>query len=250
MGVCPPTNEFNISATPSQQLLLRLKEIALSGNEVLHSQFSAMADAGGRTERGRAAREKERNVEAARTMQATQERIAAFQRKLDDIERASYEALMASEDRLREAQKKLDDIRNRAYEISMPDGTIAKVYRDGDKVRDDDGHEVSREIIRAEDLPESSPNFQAQAEARKSVQIEREAHEKIREYRQRAAEAQQELDFGVDPADAETGLAAKVDQDIPADIKARMSKEFLAEDIADLPPSLTPRRDASMRGPM
>lgn len=249
MGVRPPVNEFNVSATPSQQLLLRLKELALSGNEALHSQFSAMAESGGRTERGRAAREKERNVEAARAMQATQERIAAFQRKLNDIERASYEALMASEERLREAQKKLEDIRNRAYQIDMPDGTIAKVYRDGDKVRDDDGNEVPREIMKAEDMPERSPTWEAQSEARLRVQTEKEANQQIREYRERLAETQQAIDDGVDPEDAKANLSAKVDQHIPTDVKARMSKEFLPEDISDLPPSLTPRRDVSLPGP-
>lgn len=249
MGARPPVSEFNVSATPSQQLLLRLQTIALSGNEALHSQFSAMADAGGRTERGRAAREKERSVEAARTMQAAQERIAAFQRKLDDIERASYEALIESEERLREAQKKFDDIRDRAYEVSMPDGTIAKVYRDGDKVRADDGHEVFRDIVKAEDVPASSPLWRTRKEAGDSLLAEEANLDKIRRYRERAAEAQQAIDEGNDPADAQAAIAAKVEQDIPSDVKARMSREFLAEDIADLPPSLTPRPDASMHGP-
>jgi hypothetical protein len=170
MGFRPPSNEFNTSATPSQDMLRRLMAIALGGGEALHSLFSAMAENSGRTERGRAAREKEieRTATFMRTVMATQERVAEFQKKLDAMQRESYEALIKSEERVREARKELERIRERAYEVPLPDGSKLKVYRDGDQVRDDDDNLVDESIIRAEEIPDSCPT---RAERRKGQEV-------------------------------------------------------------------------------
>jgi hypothetical protein len=155
--VLRPGNEFNAHAVMPEELQRRLLALALSGNESIMSAFTAMADRAGLTENGRAKREREieRYQALTRMVMATQERISEFQKELDRLERASYEALVESEEKLREARKELERIRERAYEIPMPDGTRLKVYRDGDVVRDEADNIVSAEIIKVEDLPDN-----------------------------------------------------------------------------------------------
>lgn len=169
MGIRPPINEFNASASPSQHMLQRLMAIALAGGEALHSVFTALADQSGRTERGRLAREREieKSESFVRVVMATQERVAEFQRKLDAMHRESYEALIKSEERMREAQLELERIRERAFEVEI-DGRKVKVYRDGNEVRDDDDKLVDESIIQAQDIPDNCPT---RAERRRGQEV-------------------------------------------------------------------------------
>jgi hypothetical protein len=75
----------------------------------------------------------------------------------------------------------------------MPDGTVAKVYRDGDKVRSDDGAEVDRGIVHPDELPSSSPSWQRRKGAGDSVtRLENERAEII-DYQDRLARSKNTL---------------------------------------------------------
>ena len=76
----------------------------------------------------------------------------------------------------------------------MPDGTIAKVYRDGDKVRDEAGHIVNH--VRADEFPDSAPPWAQRHAAGEVVdRLTAERHE-LQAYQQRLETAGKELSSG------------------------------------------------------
>jgi hypothetical protein len=120
---------------------------------------------------------------------ASPERIEKFRTKLDRLDRASAQALAENEEKLRKAGTELQRIRERAYEVTMPDGTIRKVYRDGNTVRDDDGNEISPDIIRAEDIPNSFPTWPQREGAEEAAREAERAYREVLEYRERLERA-------------------------------------------------------------
>ena len=224
------TNEFNASSVMTPKMALRLYSLALQGSGAVMSVFTAVADARGLTERGRMALERraEQWATIRRMALATQERIAEFQHRLDRLERASYEALLEADEVRRSARKELEQLRERAYEVTMADGRVVKVYRDGDTVRDDNGAVVSRDSIRAEDIPGTFPTWQErQARGRAFEDAERQ-HREIVEYRERLARARNEA--------GEEGIASR-----------RMDE--LESDIENMPDSVRNRLDGEARPP-
>lgn len=247
-----PGAEFNILAVMPQELQLRLATLALSDAVGITSVFTQRADREGLTEKGRAAREKElqRSAVTALTVLASQERLAEFTKKFDAMERASYEALVENEEKLREAREELARVRERAYEVTMPDGTAAKVYRDADKVRGEDGTIVSKETIRADDIPESSPTWQELEEKTRAAQELGEERRKILEHRERIDAAQNNLSEGALEQGELDQLDHSLGQNIPDAVRARLPVELAPEEPASAS-SFTPARpNASTPGPM
>jgi hypothetical protein len=223
-------NEFRDAATPSQEKLRRLLTLALYGNDSFHSVFTAMADQAGMTPRGREDRERRQEHYAMlrQMMMASQEQVAAFQRRLDRLERASYEALLETEEDLRKAEKARERTRERAFEIGTPDGK-RKVYRDGEIVRDDDGNVVSRETIRAEDIPANYPVWAERARDEQAVLRAQKRYYDVVEFREQLQSTQEGAAEGGLSADEVDALESKVEAGIPYDVQRRLSGSAASE---------------------
>jgi hypothetical protein len=187
------TNEFNALCNLSPAMMLRLEILAFQGPSPVSNAFTQEAERLGLTPLGRQRIEREDRRKFADRMEALRQRGEEFRKTLDLLEQASMEALHENEERLRATRQDLQRIRDRAYEITMPDGTVAKVYRDGDKVRTDDGAEVSRDVVKAEDISERSPSWaERKAFGDVATRIEAEQRE-ILEYRDRLVRARKGL---------------------------------------------------------
>ena len=224
---------------------MRLLALAQSGNTVVHSVFTAAADAEGLTERGRQAieRRRERTLEAIRL--ATQEQMAALQQRLDRLERASYEALIEADERVRTSRRELEELRERAYQITMPDGRTARVYRDGDMVREEDGVVVDADVFRAEDIPALSPTWQELQEKERAQQEAARRHREIVEYRERLASAREETAEGNLTAGRADELDAELDA-MPDAVRVRLGEPAAPRQQPD---PLTPPSSAAL-GPV
>lgn len=216
--VSRPGVEFNALAVVPQDLQVRLAALASYGAGIT-GIFTAIADKAGLTEKGRAEREKEyeRMEAVARVMMASQERMAEFQKKLDRLERESYERMVEAEEDLRQARKELERIRENAFEVDMPDGRKnVKVYRDGDQVREEDGTLVSRDIIKAEDLPkECSTTDQVRKVGKRVESVEQNYTDAASDFA-RAGEAKEALHEGtmmIDELEAIVEPADRRDED-------------------------------------
>lgn len=191
-----PTNIFNALSSLSQGMQLRLHILALSGDSPVSNAFTEEADRLGLTVRGRERKERDAQRYVAEQMEAIRERAAEFSKRLDVLDQASAHALFENEDKLRMARKELKRVQNRAYEITMPDGTIAKVYRDGEIVRDDDGTIV--DTIKPDELPASAPTWaerKAYGDAVEGLQSEQ---AEIIKYRDKLARTRHRLTSGED----------------------------------------------------
>jgi DNA repair exonuclease SbcCD ATPase subunit len=196
-----PTNDFNALGQLSTARQNRLMTMALNGDSIV-SPFADVADREGLSPKGRARKEREREEQRfAREWSARiEEQRERFQRELDRLEQASLAALHENEEQLRAAREELRKIQERAYEITLPDGTVTKVYRDGDKVRTDAGAEVSRDILRAEDLPDGLPLWAERTASGEKNHALDEKHRQILEYREKL-ERMREVSGGGDPPD-------------------------------------------------
>ena len=231
-------DEFNVLAIAPQALQLKLAAAAIYGSEATVNAFTQAADRAGLTERGRALKEKEQERRTTAVM-ATQERVAEFQKKLDAIQRESYDALIKSEERLREAQKALERIRERAYEVPLPDGTKLKVYRDGDLVRDDNDNIVDASIIRAEDIPDSSPTRAERRKEQERVEERAQDHKEQSERYTKIEAAQERLRSG--------GLSDDDFAELEKSVEPVKRPSQKPEPGVSATP---PRQDASMPAPM
>jgi hypothetical protein len=174
-------------------MMLRLEILAITGNSPVSNAFTQEADRLGLTPKGRERRERDEQRKFAATMDAIRQRAAELHKQLDLMEQASMAALHENEERLRAARDDLQRVRDRAYEITMPDGTVAKVYREGNTVRTDDGAEVDRGIVHPDELPASSPSWQRRKDAGESVMRLENERAEIIDYQDRLARSKNTL---------------------------------------------------------
>lgn len=153
-----PINEFNLLATPPQDLLLRLETLFFNGGSVT-SIFGNTASQARHAKMKEAERERARDAERMfmEMALAEPERVAAFGERIQQLDEASMAALLENEKKLREAEEQLAEIRERAFSLTMPDGRNTKVYRDGGAVAEEDGTRV--DFMRADDLPSETPEL-------------------------------------------------------------------------------------------
>jgi hypothetical protein len=234
------TTEFNALCNLTPAMMLRLEILAFSGTSPVSNAFTQEADRLGLTTVGRERKEREEQRKFAAAIEAIRQRAAEFLKQLDLLEQASMEALLQNELRLRTAREDLRSVRDRAYEVTMPDGTVAKVYRDGDKVRDDEGMVVDSSVVRADDLPESSPSWRQRREAGESVaRLEAERNDII-EYQKRVARAKETAssdDMTPDQLDAMQADVARM----PEAVRRHYSHEAAERAAIDAPGAAIPR---------
>lgn len=195
-----PTNEFNglglivvSQLSPVQQY--RLMMMALNGESIVNP-FGEQLDWLGLTPKGRARKEREEIERFRAVMAQLEERRIEVQRELDRQEEACLEALHETDEQLRAARQRLHEVQERAYKITLPDGTTARVYRDGDRVRDEKGAEVSPDIVRAEDLGTAHSTWQEHLSAKDGVADLEARREAILAHHKRVQEAREQQSAG------------------------------------------------------
>jgi hypothetical protein len=193
-----PGNEFNAFGVVSQDMQLRLLALAGGDSVAVNSSFAAAADAAGLTEKGRAmrARNAEQFLAQMRQAMASREQIDELNKKLDRLERASYEALLEADEERRTARRELEELRERAFRITTRDGRTVRVYRDGDIAREEDGTAISPDEFRGGDIPAWCPTLQ---ELRTRLEADRNSerrYSEVLQYRERLAATRDEAGDG------------------------------------------------------
>ena len=215
-----PSNIFNALSSLSQGMQLRLHILALSGDSPVSNAFTEEADRLGLTVRGRERKEREEQRRVSERMESMREQTARFQEEIRELQQAHMEALLENQEQLRVAKDELKRLRERAYEVTMPNGTVAKVYRDGDKVRADDGAEVSRHIQKAEDIPDSFPPWKERNDWGARVKALTEENGKLVEYGNRLEQAEKKTASGDMSADELKKLRAGLEHGMPDSVRA------------------------------
>ena len=125
-----PGKEFNIVGTPSEELKRHLLYLATIDSGSILSGYATTDGLRPGTE-GKDADETDAFMSFAHMVMASQERIDALNDRLDKLEQASYAALIEIEEQLELAREELKNIREKAHKVTLPDGTVINVYRDG-----------------------------------------------------------------------------------------------------------------------
>ena len=183
------TNEFNALCNLSPAMMLRLEILAFQGPSPVSNAFTQEADRLGLTPLGRERIEREDRKKFADRLEALRRQAEEFRKTLDLLEQATAEALRENAEQLAAAREELRRIRDRAYEITMPDGTVAKVYPDGNKVRTETGSEVSPDIVRAEDIGNAHSTWAEHVEGEKRVNELGTRREALEAYQRRVQDA-------------------------------------------------------------
>ena len=141
-----PVNVFNLTATPSEELKRHLAYLAAIGSGSVVSAFmrAVSPDAEARAEWAD-------QIAMMMMQMATEEQIRQFHERLDELEARRLRLLERIDEELERARTERQQLYDEAVEIVFPDGTVRKVFRDGDQVRDEDGNLVSPDIISAEE---------------------------------------------------------------------------------------------------
>jgi hypothetical protein len=236
------TNEFNALCNLSPAMMLRLEILAFQGPSPVSNAFTQEADRLGLTPTGRERIEREERRKFTERMEALRQQIAEFRKTLDLLEQATAEALRENDEQLRAAREELRRVRDRAYEITMPDGTVARVYRDGDKVRADDGAEVSPDIVRAEDIGNGHSTWAEHVEVEKRVGELGTRREALEAYRRRVQDAKG-IAMGDDvTADELSQLERNLREGVPAEVARHFNSSHAAQ------PAPAVEADASANG--
>jgi hypothetical protein len=215
------TNIFNATSGLTQSMQLRLQVLALSGDSPVSNAFTDEAERLGLTSKGREKKEREADRRFQDIMQVLRERAAEFRKELDLLEHATAEALHENEEQLRVAREDLKWVRDRAYEITMPDGTIAKVYRDGDRVRDDAGAFVTE--ARADEIPASASSWaQRKASGDTVARLQNERRDLL-EYQERVSRTKETLASGETTPEEFDALKADIGH-MPASVQRRFQE--------------------------
>ena len=141
-----PVNEFNLTGALSPEMARKLLYLAAIGSESLASGFrkaSGVHPDGG-------ADPAEQIVTMMMRM-ATEEQVRQFHERLDELEARRLRLLERIDEELEKARAERQRLYDEAVEVVFPDGTVHKLFRDGDRVRDEYGNFVSPDIISAEE---------------------------------------------------------------------------------------------------
>lgn len=205
--------EFSAVGAPPQELQRKLLYLAESGSGSVLSAHATMNGSGPAAQRDKADSESFETMRAFMQMQEREQRIKDLNDALAARETASYEALIENQKRLTKAKEELERLRERAYEITFPDGTLRKVYRDGDTVRTDEGAKVDPQIVKPGDIPDQAPTWaERRALGRQKDQLERQ-RDRITRYRERLDEMRERL--GSDPSGDDLDALEKQMKEIP-----------------------------------
>lgn len=218
-------NDFSIAATfKSAVHRQHLIDLELQGN---NSVFTAFDDdnAGGRVGTRDDAKSSDTMMEFMAQMALdTQQRVDALSSRIDELDQAAIDALTENKIKLEQARADFDRIKQNAFKVTLPDGTVISVFRDGDKVRNADGAYID---VPVDQLPDDLPTYDDFLAARDKVTTLQGQRQQIIDYREKLAEARSKLSD--DPtATALDALESELDS-MPESVRTQLERSGAGE---------------------
>ncbi|MGE3335996.1 MAG: hypothetical protein AB7I36_20340 [Rhodospirillaceae bacterium] len=146
------------------------------------------------------------------------ERIAAFRERLDELDRASAEALVAAERRLALADDRLDYLRERAARDEF--GRLVFRSADGKRAFYEDGTELTPDAMKAIDFKPGSTTIDAWTSGLQEHKDALKERDQIIDFRDRIKEAQETL--GNDPSPEDVAAMEREFAAMPAAVQDRL----------------------------
>ena len=205
--------EFSAAGTMTQDMQRKLLYLAMSGSGSVISAFSSVSGFGAHAKDNDEFSADLETFLIRQQQLREQERLQAINDRLDRLERESYEALIKTQEELKQAREDLDALRDSAYEITDLDGQQIKVYRDDNTVRTEDGNEVSKDLIQADDIADHFPNMQEIKGANNLIRTKLKQQDQLIDYRQNLEERRNQAQSK--PKDKELDELEQAINDLP-----------------------------------
>ncbi|MFT3809975.1 MAG: hypothetical protein QM698_08655 [Micropepsaceae bacterium] len=186
-----------------------------------------------------AEREKNRERQEAATWEyivaaiATEAQIEAFTAKLDRYDAATVEALMENEEALIETRKRLAEMFGNAHRLE--DGRMVFETRDGTKVYDEHGNEVSADIITPDQIDDARPKWEDVQEVKQQQKALEEERRQLQEYQEKidaAREATTEPNVTEDQLKA---LEEELEAATPRSVQPKVENAQIKNDVTMVP---------------
>jgi hypothetical protein len=159
---------------------------------------------------------------------ATQMQIEEFEVKLDTYDTATVELLMDNRLALESVQQRLDVMLGNAE--TLPDGRKVFKTRDGTRVFDESGQEVSSEDITPAEIADKKPKWEEFKAVKDEETVLKEDRSQLLEYQTKLDEARNRLKDGDITAEELKDIEAKLDADMPDELRNKLGKSKLEED--------------------
>lgn len=169
---------------------------------------------------------------------ASETQIAAFTVKLDRYDAATVEALMQNEQELRDVREHIEKMLGQAHQL--PDGRRVFKTLDGKRVFDENGNEVSSDMIRPEQIEDGRKRFEPYWQERQHEKMLVQERDDLHEFQRKLDEARDAKD---EPSLTKKDLDAlekEIDQAAPDRVRELAGEKPRTN--ADLP---SPRAEAA-----
>lgn len=175
---------------------------------------------------------------------ATEPQIAAFTVKLDRYDAATVDALMQNEQELGDVRERIGSMLARAHQL--PDGRRVFKSLDGKHVFDENGNEVSSNVIRPEEIDDGRKRFEPYWEERQREKVLVQERDDLHDFQRKLDAARDALDRPDLTEDELDALEKDIDDATPQRVRALAGDNL--ESQADAPaPIASPavRRDVT-----
>lgn len=169
---------------------------------------------------------------------ASEAEIEAFMEKLDRHDSATVEALMENEEELIETRRRLAEMFSNAHRLD--DGRVVFETRDGTKVYDEHGNEVSADVVTPDQIDDGRPKWEDIQEERarqKALEKEREELQRHQEKVDEAREAAADPNVSEDKLKA---LEAELEASAPERVRRKVEEPKPEDDPAPVPEQAKP----------
>lgn len=154
---------------------------------------------------------------------ASSEQVADFKLQLDDYDAKTVEALIENEEALKLVREKMETMLGEA-EV-LPDGRRVFKTKDGQRVFDENGQEVSPDVIDPAAIDNKKPKWEAfKAEKDEEVRLESERGQLL-EYQDKLDNARERLDNGEITTKELDALKGDLEKSMPDAVRAKIGND-------------------------
>jgi hypothetical protein len=169
----------------------------------------------------------QRDIETT-TVIATHSQIAEFETKLDTYDTATVELLMENRQAMEAIQERLDLMLENA--TTLPDGRKVYKTRDGTRVFDQHGQQLSAEEFDPNAIGNEKPHWEEYRDTNDKLQNLMKERNALLEYQTKLDEARNRLKDGDITAKELKDIEAKLDADMPEELREKLGKAKPEED--------------------
>ena len=199
---------------------------AMRREDILHREKMARMEAASRQRIDEARIQQKRREQEFAALEAAfapPARIAEFRNQLDTYDTKTVEALMDNQKAIEIVRQKIDDMRGEAQ--VLPDGRRVFKTIDGQKVYDDHGLELSRDVIDPAGIDDRKPRWESYRNANEEHARLTQERQQLHDYQAKLDDARARIDKGEITQKDLDALKADIETNAPSAVRDKLGLE-------------------------